>query len=49
MFNTISYHRENQGEANLWQNFLFRKNTVSYDFKGTLVRCKKQKKYFEIE
>jgi len=24
MFYTISYDRENQGEANLWQIFLFR-------------------------
>jgi hypothetical protein len=49
MFNTISPHGENQGDTNLWQNSLFRLNTDSYDFKDTLVKCKKQKKYFEIE
>ena len=49
MFNTISYYRENQGDTKLWRNSLFHLNTDSYDFKGTLVKCEKQKKYFEIE
>ena len=49
MFNTISSWRENQGDANLWQNFLFRYNTDSYVLIGSLAKSKRQKKYFEIE
>jgi len=49
MFNTISYYRENQGDTKLWRNSLFYLNTDSYDFKGTLEKCEKQKKYFEFD